>query len=276
MTTLRDRFAVLVADGEAADLGRAALHLARIAYPSLDPDRWLAELDTLADGVRARVPAGAPPADVVEALTAHVFGACGFRGNQDEYYDPRNSFLNDVLARRTGIPISLAVVLIETGARLGVALEGVGFPGHFLVRAPGPYGPVLRDPFFGGRIVAADDLLARFRAVAAPHATAVPPGAVQRAGTPAILTRMLRNLLRVYLERGEHEQALAAADLALVLVPDSADELRVRGLLYERLDCAPAALADFRRYLELAPQAPDAAAIRERIVQLGRAGTTLH
>ena len=276
MSGLRDDFAALVAPGDRADLARAALHVARLAYPALDADRWLGELDALAAAVRPRLGPGVTPADAVTELSAHLFGACGFRGNQDDYYDPRNSFLNDVLERRTGIPISLAIVLIETGARLGLPFEGVGFPGHFLVRTPGPAGPVLRDPFFGGRVLDDDELLARFRAVAGPQATAVPAAALERAPTPAILTRMLHNLLRVYLERDEHQQALAAVDLALVLVPDSAEDVRVRGLLYERLECPQAALADLRRYLELAPEAPDAQAIHERLIRLGRSATTVH
>ncbi len=276
MTALRDDFAALAAQGERCDLGRAALTIARIAYPALDVDRYLAELDGLADGVRPRCARSMTPEDAVGELVAHVFETCGFHGNRDDYYDPRNSVLNDVLERRTGIPISLSVVLIETAARLGLPLEGVGFPGHFLVRVVGSAGPVLRDPFFGGRVVGDDELLTRFRAASGERAPAVPPEALERAGTPAILTRMLRNLLRVFAEREDHAHALEAADLMLVLVPDSPDELRVRGLLYERLECAAAALADLRRYLELVPEAPDADAIRGRVLRLGRAATVLH
>jgi regulator of sirC expression with transglutaminase-like and TPR domain len=276
MTALRDEFAALVAPGDGADLARGALTIARIAYPTLDVDRWLGELDALADGVRSRLAPGMSPADAVDALATQLFGDGGFRGNQDDYYDPRNSFLNDVLTRRIGIPISLAVVLIETGARLGLTLEGIGFPGHFLVRGPGPTGPVFRDPFFGARVLDADDLLVRYRTALGPGAAAVPPSALAPARTPAILTRMLRNLLHVYLERDDAAHALPTADLLLVLVPDAPDELRMRGVLYERLECAAAALADFRRYLELAPDAPDAGAVRERVVRLARTGTVLH
>jgi regulator of sirC expression with transglutaminase-like and TPR domain len=276
MTGLRDDFAALVAPGARTDLGRAALHIARIGYPTLDVAHWLAALDDLAASVQPHLTAGMSLNDRVDVLAARLFGSAGFRGNADDYYDPRNSFLNDVLERRIGIPITLAVVLIETGARLALPIEGVGFPGHFLVRTPGPGGLVLRDPFFGGRVLDDDELLARFRAVVGPGATSVPPAAVVRADTPAILTRMLRNLLHVYVEREDHAHALAAVDLLLVLAPDSCDDLRTRGLLYERLECHAAARADLCRYLDLAPDAPDAAGVRERIVRLGRAGTTLH
>src|SRR5215470_10734158 len=163
--SLRDDFAALVAAGERTDLGRGALAIARIAYPALDPAPHLATLDALAGGSRARVSAAEDPAQAASALGAYLFGECGFRGNQREYYDPRNSFLNDVLERRTGLPITLALVFMEAGARLGLTITGVGFPGHFLVRVAGPAGPVVLDPFFGGRVLEPEELLTRYRTV---------------------------------------------------------------------------------------------------------------
>ena len=209
-------------------------------------------------------------------MTGYLFGDCGFRGNQDEYYDPRNSYLNDVLERRTGIPISLSVVLLEVGRRVGLPLEGVGFPGHFLVRVAGRGGPLLLDPFFGGRPIDEPALLARYRAFRGDAVPALPPDALEPTRTPGILTRILRNLLRTYLAGNDHERALLAVDLLLVLLPRSADEVRVRGLIYEHLECFGAALQDFRRYLELAPGAPDAAQIAERITRLARQSATIH
>ncbi|TMB00008.1 MAG: tetratricopeptide repeat protein, partial [Deltaproteobacteria bacterium] len=258
MGGLREDFAALAAAGERTDLARAALAIARIAYPDLDPAPYLRQLDDLAAAVRPRLYPQASPEAAVTELAGYLFGECGFRGNQEEYYDPRNSYLNDVLERRTGIPITLSLVLIETGARLGLGIEGVGFPGHFLVRVAGSRGPLLLDPFYGGRPIGERELLARYRTFVGSDAPALAPDALATTGTPAILTRMLRNLLRAYLDQKDHEHALAAADLLLVLVPDSADEVRVRGLLYEHLECFGAALGDFRRYLELAPEAPDA------------------
>ena len=254
----------------------AALAIARIAYPDLDPAPYLRQLDDLAAAVRPRLYPRASPEAAVTELAGYLFDECGFRGNQEEYYDPRNSYLNDVLERRTGIPITLSLVLIETGARLGLGIEGVGFPGHFLVRVAGSRGPLVLDPFFGGRAIGERELLARYRSFVGSDAPALPPDALATTGTPAILTRMLRNLLRAYLDQKHHAYALAAADLLLVLVPDSADEVRVRGLLYEHLECFGAALGDFRRYLELAPEAPDAERIRERVARLVRIATALH
>src|SRR5438552_615684 len=149
MGGLREDFAALAAAGDRTDLALSALAIARIAYPDLDPAPYLRQLDDLAAAVRPRLYPQASPEAAVTELAGYLFGECGFRGNQEEYYDPRNSYLNDVLERRTGIPITLAVVLIETGARLGLGLEGVGFPGHFLVRVAGS--PPLLDPFFRGR-----------------------------------------------------------------------------------------------------------------------------
>jgi regulator of sirC expression with transglutaminase-like and TPR domain len=279
MTRLREAFAAILAAGDAPDLGRAALAIARIGYPDLDPEPYLAELDTLATAAGARVPAGATDADAVRAVAAYLFRERGFHGNEQDYYDPRNSFLNDVLIRRTGIPITLAVVLIETSGRLGLRVEGVGFPGHFLVRAPGTAGDVLLDPFAGGRVVPEEELLARLKALAGPERrriTQVPPDAVEPSGPRAILARMLRNLLRIYLERDDPARALETVDLLSALVAVSPELLRVRGMLYERLECFAAALRDLRSYLELAPEAPDAADIRARVARLTRVAATLH
>jgi regulator of sirC expression with transglutaminase-like and TPR domain len=276
MGALRDRFATLVSAGERMDLARGALEIARIAYPKLDPSPSLRQLDSLAATARRQVALDGPPEMAVAALATYLGDECGFRGNQDDYYDPRNSFLNDVLERRTGIPISLAVVLLETASRVGLSVEGVGFPGHFLVRVRGSTAPVYFDPFFGGRTIGSVELLARYRALSRDDTATLPADALAPTGTSGILARMLRNLLRLYLERRDHTHALAAVDLLLVLLPDSADELRVRGLLYEHLECSGAALDDLRRYLALAPGAPDAEAVRRRVAHLTRAAAAVH
>ena len=268
MGRLHDDFAAVIAPGEDTDLARGALTIARIGYPELDPGPWLARLDALARGARER--AAVSP----DALCRYVFQECGFHGNRDDYDDPRNSYLNDVLERRLGIPITLAVVLMEVGTRVGVRLEGVGFPGHFLVRTTDT-ARVLLDPFSDGRPVDPDELLARYRTSHGADAAVVPPDAVARASTPAILARMLRNLLHAHLERRDREPALAAADLLLVLVPRAADVLRLRGLLYEQLECFAAALEDLRRYLELVPEAADVEPIRARVARLARVAGTL-
>src|SRR5213080_5101258 len=198
MGRLREDIAALVAAGERTNLARAALAIARIAYPDLDPAPYLRQLDGLAAAVRPRLHPGGSPEAAAAELAGYLFGECGFRGNQEEYYDPRNSYLNDVLERRTGIPITLAVVLIETGARLGLSITGVGFPGHFLVRVEGDAGSVVLDPFFGGRVLDVGELLARYRAFLGPRGdgvTSLPSDVLAATDAPAILARMLRNLL---------------------------------------------------------------------------------
>jgi regulator of sirC expression with transglutaminase-like and TPR domain len=278
--SLRDRFAAVVAAHE-NDLAAPALEIARIAYPSLDPAPWLAQLDELADGARPLVQAANDPVAAADALARFLFSTQGFRGNTDDYYDPRNSFLNDVLARNTGIPISLSVLMIEVARRCGLTLQGVPFPGHFLVSVAGPEGPVLMDPFHGGVRLDEDDLLARLRALASntpksPPFAFVPKEFVEPAEPRTILARMLRNLVRIWQEKDEPALALCAVDLLLVLTPDAPEELRTRGTLYAALECFAAAADDFRRYLEVAPEADDAKEVRLRLARLRDSEPTLH
>jgi regulator of sirC expression with transglutaminase-like and TPR domain len=282
VTRLRDSFAAVVA-GDRCDLGRGALEIARIAYPDLEPGSSLRELDDLAAAVRPRLGSHRRPEDAVMEVAGFLFDERGFHGNTTDYYDPRNSFLNDVLERRTGIPISLSVLLIDVAARLGLAVEGVGFPGHFLVRVGGSRGPLVLDPFFGGRVIGRDEMLERLRvfygAGGGPAGTSlqrVLPQVLQSAGPHDILGRMLANLLHIYLDRDDHLHALEAVELMLVLAPDAAEQIRVRGLLHERLEYFTAALGDFRRYLDLAPDAPDAAEVRERVARLACVAVTIH
>lgn len=193
-----ERFSALVAD-PAVDLGSAALAIGAGAEPTLDPRVWMEELDRLAAGV-----------ENLDGLVHRLYAERGFVGNVENYYDPENSFLHRVLARRTGIPVTLAVVMIEVGRRAGVALQGVGMPGHFLVRVPGR--GVVLDPFDGGRTLDDAALEERFRT-----ATGATPevrfGAHLLPGvtTHEILSRMLANLAGVYRRRG------AGADLEWVL-----------------------------------------------------------
>src|SRR5262245_49061588 len=147
----RNRFAALVADPSRCDLARSALEIARIHHDDLDPDASLRALDALAAAIRPRLRSGLPAEEAATVITGYLFGECGFHGNESDYYDPRNSCLNDVIVRRTGIPITLSVLLIEVAARVGLSMRGVGFPSHFLVRVETARGPLLLDPFFGGR-----------------------------------------------------------------------------------------------------------------------------
>ena len=279
MQDQRDRFARLVADGPRCSLAHGALEIARLGYPDLDPTRPLGALDALAQSVAPRLADALPPEERARLVSVHLFEEVGFHGNTDAYYDPRNSFLNDVLERRTGIPISLAVVLIEVATRVGLRVEGVGFPGHFLVRVPTAAGYLLLDPFNGGRPVGEDELLDRLRTVSGGRTsppTKVPSALLEATPTVAILGRMLRNLLHIYIEKPDYPLVIATADLLLIADPRAADVWRTRGLAYLQLDCAAAACDDLRRYLELVPDAPDAADLRAHVARLARRSPTLH
>ena len=205
-----------------------------------------------------------------DALSEHLYEELGFRGNEQDYYDPKNSLLPDVLDRKLGIPISLALVYCEVAKRVGVRARGVSFPGHFLVRVDGPGRedePVAVDPFFGGRrldVPALQKLLAR----ATPSQTFSVAEHLAPAGSRSMLVRMLINLKWIYATRGDFARALLALDRIISLNPDSVPALRERGMLAARLGSVEAARADLSRLLELVPQAPDAAAIRQRLEEL--------
>ena len=188
-----DRFARLVRAPKAdldANLDTAALLIAAHANPGLDIEAHRGRLDELA---------AACDEPVLAEVTNQLFGIEGFRGNDADYYDPRNSYLDQVLERRVGIPITLSVVLMEVARRLGIELEGVSMPGHFLVRLAGEP-PILLDAFEGGRLLSEHECEARFRAVQGPAAP-FDPGYLEGVGTVAILARMLNNLRSIHLQR---------------------------------------------------------------------------
>lgn len=272
------RFERLLAQDEAAiDLARACLLIAEDAYPGLDVDGYLGEIERFGAKLRARLGAGVAPEERVVALNAYLFDELGFAGNTDDYYDPRNSYLNEVLERRTGIPITLSVLYLEIGRRVGLTLEGVSFPGHFLVRMPLRGGTLVLDPFAGGEPQSADDLRERLRRVVPARATGghFPAGLplepfLEPASKRQILARVLRNLKGIYLERNRPERLLEVLNRMLIVAPDSAAELRDRGLVYQRLECWGAALKDLCEYLRRVPEAADADGIRARTLELAR------
>jgi len=261
----RARFAALVARPE-PPLDETALAIAAEEYPGLDPAPQLAELDRLGALVRSRTTTPVRAASALRALREVLFVEERFKGNSGDYDDPRNSFLNDVLERRLGIPISLSVVAIEVARRAGLALDGVGFPGHFLVRYASPGGPeVFLDAFHGGDVLSGDEVLERFREKSGRRhdrrlLAPMPPR--------RIIGRMLRNLARVSLAREDLVRAWWVADRLVLTEPDDADALRDRGLAAARLGVAEAAVHDLETWLERAPEQEDAARIRELVSSL--------
>ncbi|WP_096462544.1 SirB1 family protein [Sulfurifustis variabilis] len=260
------------------DLAEAALLVATDEYPALDIEAYLRRLDELAEGVRRRLQPEADFETTVVALNEFLFDEQGFCGNTEDYYDPRNSFLNEVLDRRRGIPVTLAILYIEIGRRLGLALEGVTFPGHFLVKTATAEGEVVLDPFSGGMPVSEEDLRERLQARFPEHDA--PLGALARllaaADKKQILLRMLRNLKAIYLHREQHDKALGVLNRMLSIDPVLPEELRERGEVYMRLECFRAALQDFRRYLDLNPAAAEAALLHRRISDLERLAARLN
>jgi regulator of sirC expression with transglutaminase-like and TPR domain len=277
MTPQLERFAEIVSR-EHFDLAEASLLVAQDAYPGIEVAGYLGRLDDIAGAIRRRLAGDAFAEQKVRALNYYLFNELRYCGNIDDYYDPRNSYLNEVMERRTGIPITLSIVYLEIGRRIGLNLKGVSFPGHFLVKLSVKRGELVLDPFTGGEAQSEADLRQRLAQV-------LPSGQAERAkleqylepATPRqIIARVLRNLKNIYLQTGKLEPALAVMHRMLLVVPESAEELRDRGLLYQQLECFRAALSDLQNYLRRRPDAPDATEIHGKIVELRQASAKLN
>ncbi|HSH46827.1 MAG TPA: transglutaminase-like domain-containing protein [Longimicrobiales bacterium] len=249
------------------DLAAGALLIAGEEYPHLALAPYLRRLDVLAERVRDRLAGETAPLIVLQELCRVLFQEEGFRGNADAYYDPRNSFLNDVLDRRLGIPITLGIVMLEVGWRVDLPLSGINFPGHFLVRYDGQLVRLLVDPFDGGRVRWEDqgqELLDRvYGGMVRMRAEFLRP-----ATRTDILARVLTNLKSIYLNTRDDDRALAAVDRILLLRPAAATERRDRGLLLARSGRSDEAVVELERYLDGAPAAADAPRVRSLIQDL--------
>ncbi|MGH8708928.1 MAG: SirB1 family protein [Burkholderiales bacterium] len=271
-----DSFAELMARDEAEiDLARACLLIAADAYPGLDVDGYLGEIERLAARLRGRLAPGGGAEERVLALNQFLFDDLGYSGNAGNYYDPRNSFLNEVLDRRTGIPLTLSVLYLEVGRRIGLELEGVSFPGHFLVRLRLRGAMLVLDPFSGGEALSETDLRERLqRVIPEGAAGGVPVDALpldqflEPAGKRQILARLLRNLKGIYREADKPQRLLEVLNRMLVVAPEAHGELRERGLLYQKMECYRAALKDLQDYSALEPEAPDIDDVRAKLVEL--------
>jgi regulator of sirC expression with transglutaminase-like and TPR domain len=277
------------------DLAEAALIIAGLEYPGLSEVYYLDLLDDLADEARPLFAAETDPLKYIEQLNYFLFNLKGFRGNETDYNDRRNSYLNDVLERRTGIPITLSLLYMEIGKRLGLHFEGIGLPGHFIVRyrelatqsvergdsfsatADGfdlygafdrprsrERGDILIDPFNGGTILTEEDCanLVRER-----YGRAVPVQAAisQPVTNRQLLTRMLNNLKINCLNEGDFDRALQMEEVLVVLNPDAPEERRDRGLLHLKNGRMGRAISDLQYYLRQNPQARDASAVRNQL-----------
>ena len=261
---------------EALDLGRAALAIAGSEYPRLDTTAYLARIDELAIAVTKHLTGDeSGPHRSIAALNYVLFQQCAFRGNRDDYFDAKNSFLNEVIDRRIGIPITLSVLYMEVARRIGLPLLGVGFPGHFLVKYLDDREEIVIDPFNGGDIRTPDSL-PQLLAGLYGKPVALSPQLLDPVTKRQILRRMLNNLKFIYLRQRDLVKALAALDRMTIAEPNLAEDLRERGQVYLALEYFPQAKTDFESYLRLAPDAPDAEKIRDQLVDLARRGTSIH
>jgi len=249
------------ADRPGPDLAAPAFLIARIEYPDLDPEPYLDQLDLMGEAASHRIAADpgpdAPLMARIAGLHRYLFDELGFFGNRSQYDDPRNSCLNDVIDRRTGLPIALALVYIEIARRAGLRAEGINFPGHFLVRVLPDFQTddqddgIIVDPFHAGAILNEHDC----RTLLNRHVgeeTAWDPQLLAPATRRQILVRMLLNLKRLYVSWRSFPQARAVANILLVLTPTAVTELRDRGLLAYHMNDFPAALKDLEHYLKIA------------------------
>jgi regulator of sirC expression with transglutaminase-like and TPR domain len=254
--------------GGQIDLAEAALWIAAEEQPGLDVPAYLAQLDELAETARPVVEGVETARERAVWLTRQFAIEAAFRGNSEDYYDPRNSYLNEVLDRRLGIPITLAIVWISLARRLGLDAHGVGFPGHFLAMMKlGDTEPPVYIDAFAGRVVDEQDCRGLLGDLTSGEG-GFHPGMLAPVSAREILARLLRNLKQIHLERSGLDSALRCSSWILILQPDSASELRDRGLLHRALDCWLAAEADLSRYLELFPEASDADFVRRILVQV--------
>ncbi|MGH8732205.1 MAG: SirB1 family protein, partial [Burkholderiales bacterium] len=243
--------------------------------PGLDVERYLGDIERMAIRLRGRIPQTVSAEERVVALNQFLYEDLGYWGNTDDYYDPRNSYLNDVIERKTGIPITLSILYMELGRRVGLPIEGVSFPGHFLVRLRLRGGTLVLDPFAGGAPQSEDELRSRVKRVIPDGVADDLPAAelpldqfLEPATNRQILSRLLRNLKGIYRETDKPERMLEVLNRMLVVTPDSAAELRDRGYLYQRLECYRAAFKDLTDYTEREPDAPDLYEVRSKLMEL--------
>lgn len=277
-TTAAERWERIAAEpDERINLAEGALAIAAEEYRDLDIGAYLDRLDAMGATLQRRLRPDISTTDSILALNHYLFEELGFAGGAD-YYDPRNSFLNEVLERRLGIPITLSVVYIEVGRRIGLPLQGVSFPAHFLVKCALHDGAVVLDPYAKGVSLGLDDLVQRLKAWRDgldPDAELVKT-MLTAASSREILARILRNLRGIYLHQGALTKALHAADRIITLAPQAAEEYRDRGSIYLDLECFRAALADFRSYLLLKPEADDAEEVQQKAAELQQVAARLN
>jgi regulator of sirC expression with transglutaminase-like and TPR domain len=250
------------------DLAKAALQIARFEYPRLDFDRYLETLDRMATEVSERLPKTFYPLKIIQTINQYLFEDLQFIGNTEDYYDPRNSYLNDVIDRRTGIPLTLSIVYLEIAKRLDFPMVGIGLPGHFIIRPNFDEGEIFVDPFHRGEVLFEQDCEERLSQIY-QQPVKLEAHFLHRVTNQQVLVRMLTNLKYIYLNRQKWEKTIEMIDLLLLLIPHHPIELRDRGLLYFQLGQLENARQDLGFYLAILPNAQDAEAIRQLLQKIG-------
>lgn len=273
-------FRRLIAGHDASiNLAEGALLIARSEYSALDIDYYLDRLDDMAAAVTAQLPDGCSTPQILGQINDYLFSQQAYSGNLHNFLDPRNSFLNDVIERKLGIPISLSLLYMEVGQRLGLAIEGISFPGHFLIKLCDEDGDIVLDPFAGGVSLDKSDLKRRLQHVNTSNShwlTRSLPELLEAASRKAILARLLRNLKSIYSNSGDQLRLLRVLNYLLVVTPDDVRELRERGELYEQSQCHRAALDDFERVCLLTQEPVECERMASRCSALRRRAALLH
>jgi regulator of sirC expression with transglutaminase-like and TPR domain len=248
------------------DLARAALLIAAVEYPNLDLEHQLGILDSLAAAASRRLGQRREPLSCVNALSGYLFDEVGFRGNQEDYYDPRNSYLNQVMERRLGIPITLSLVYIEVGKQLDVPLVAIGMPGHLLLRHQEET-DLFIDPFYGGILLAEEECAQRLREIAGAN---IPWNSsyLTPISNREFIARMLRNLKSIYLQQQDYQRVLPIIDRLVVLQPRAEHERRDRGMVRYQLGYYQAALEDLQQYLDSGTSSEDARRVARLVGQI--------
>jgi regulator of sirC expression with transglutaminase-like and TPR domain len=249
------------------NLAASALYIAQEEYPELEVAAYLNALDVMATEIEERLPVERYPLRMLQSLNQYFYDDLGYTGNTSDYYDPRNSFLNDVIDRRTGIPITLSLVYLEVAGRLDFPMVGVNMPGHFLIRPEFQDAGIFVDTFNRGEILFEQDCEERLAQIYG-RPVQLQPRFTEAVSPRQLLTRMLTNLKFIYLNRKDLSRALAAVERILLLYPDAPMELRDRGILYYQLGYVSKASQDLEIYLAMLPNAADADAIRRLLEQL--------
>ena len=266
-------FASLVQSDDGFPLFEAAVSLAQDEYPDLDMQQVLGEVDQMLARLKRRIPPDAAPMHRLRLLNQFFFTTLGFGGNVNNYYDPENSFINVMLQGRRGIPITLAVLWLELAQGLGLSAQGIGFPGHFMMKISLPRGQVVMDPM-DGKSLSREQLAERLepfrrRSGLVDEDSDTPLGLYLQA-SPArdIIARMLRNLKEIYKVQQDWPRLLAVQDRLIVLLPQAWSEYRDRGMVHSELGHAREAVADLETYVAHASHGPDMRAVMERLYAL--------